>query len=424
MLKLKPITITAVALVIVIQSVLSGAAFASGLPQSELNALYTYPNYVQNYATCVTSTNPSGGSSAPPSQNQNQIASTIIGIAKTLNLGQQGAIIGIMVALDESGLTIYSNSNIPISLSNPAATAVGHDYNSVGVFQQQPDTGWSTFATGQAALSNQQAVYQDMDPAFSAEAFFGIPPGSTLPPGLANPSALTKGLENHAGWQSMQPWVAGSLVQGNAAGATVYQKFYAQAQSMVSQLYANSAAVPLPIPITGGSPSPGSSAVGTTGCFPGSTGSTGDTNSNTATKAVIQAGLAEIAKNIPYSYGGGGPNGPSAGQGGVVGFDCSSFMQYVLWQGAQIHISRTTNSQYAETVGAGHSVQLAAIQPGDLIFYGTATNNISHVAMYVGNNMVIQAPSTGHNLDEITMYQDAGNGEVIQGIGFYPPIGG
>ncbi len=414
------------------QFVFSNLAFAAtaiattptspGLPQDELNALNKNPNYVQNYNTCTTSPSTTGGTTSAPSGNQTQIAQIIIGIAKTENLGQAGAIIGLMAGLDESGLQIYANSNVPISLTNPATQAVGHDGDSVGVFQQQPQYSWSTIATGQAALSNQAAVFQDMDPAFSAEAFFGSPPGANLS-GLAVPSALTKGLQNISGWQNLQPWVAAQKVQasGDPTGAN-YQKEFTQAQALVNQLYTSSAPVALPVPLSGGSPSSapsGTSATGTSGCYTTGVNATGAANANAQTQAIIQAGIQEIAKNIPYAYGGGGPNGPSIGGDGLSGFDCSSFMQYIFWQGAQMRIGRTTGAQYAETVGAGHSVQLANIQPGDLIFYGPSASNTEHVVMYIGNNMIIQAPSTGHNLDEIPLFTNG-----IVGIGFYPPIGG
>jgi hypothetical protein len=161
---------------------------------------------------------------------------------------------------------------VPISLSNPAASVVGSDHNSVGVFQQQPDKGWSTFATGPAALSNKDAVWQDMDPAFSAEAFFGSPPGATLASGLANPGALTKGLQNVSGWQSMQPWVAAQAVQrsGDSTGMN-YQPFASQAQTIIDKYWDTADPVPLPISLTGGTSTGGQLP----SCTSGSTGSLG-----------------------------------------------------------------------------------------------------------------------------------------------------
>jgi hypothetical protein len=200
----------------------------------------------------------SGGGTGQLNAAQVQIAKIVMGIAKTDNIGKQGALIGLMVALDESHLQIYSNSNVPISLSNPSATIVGSDHNSVGVFQQQPDQGWSTFATGSAALASKDAVWQDMDPAFSTEAFFGTPSGATLPSGLVNSSALTHGLQNLSGWQSMQPWDAAQAVQGSGTASGLnYKTFVAPAQDLIDQYWDLADAVPLPIPINGGTASAG-----------------------------------------------------------------------------------------------------------------------------------------------------------------------
>lgn len=404
-------------------------AFAQSLSQDDQNSIYGDTVwYKPSTSAGVCSALQSGAgsnSTSPPSQNQIQIAKIIIGVAKTDNLGQQGALIGLMVGIDESTLTILANSNVPISLSYPGVQGVGSNGDSVGVFQQQPQYGWSTIATGTAALTNQAAVWQLMDPSYAAEAFFGSPPGSN------SPSALSKGLQNVANWQSLQPWVAAQDVQhsGTADGSN-YERYVTQAQALLNQYWDSSPAVPLPIPIGTGTGTSGSSSTSFSSFCTGIGSSA--TGGNSITQAVIQAGLAEIAKHIPYSYGGGGPYGPSTGICNsvgcagltTVGFDCSSFMQYVFYQGAQILLPRTAQSQYDATVGQGNSVQLGAIQPGDMMFFGSSKNNISHVDMYIGNNQVIQAPGTGSYLETVPMYTSLGPSEPLQGIGFYPPVGG
>jgi cell wall-associated NlpC family hydrolase len=40
-------------------------------------------------------------------------------------------------------------------------------------------------------------------------------------------------------------------------------------------------------------------------------------------------------------------------------------------------------------------VSLSDLEPGDLLFWDDGTSSVQHVAMYVGNNEVIQAPYTG-----------------------------
>jgi len=110
--------------------------------------------------------------------------------------------------------------------------------------------------------------------------------------------------------------------------------------------------------------------------------------------APVSALLTTAASQIgvPYSWGGGGVNGPSSGfaQGaGTVGFDCSSFVQYVFSKQG-VSLPRTTYAQ----VNCGTAVPPLQAQPGDLLFFGSATAP-DHVAIYLGGGRIIQAPHTG-----------------------------
>lgn len=117
--------------------------------------------------------------------------------------------------------------------------------------------------------------------------------------------------------------------------------------------------------------------------------------------SVIAAGEEHIG--VDYSWGGGNVDGPSEGfaQGaGIVGFDCSSFVQNMVYNGTgRGHmLPRTATPQYQETKGnqvasAGDGAD--KLQPGDLLFWGSGSNNIHHVAMYVGDGQMIEAPRTG-----------------------------
>ncbi len=207
----------------------------------------------QSSSACATNPATAAAGTVATTQNQTQNAKTIIGIAKTENLGQQGALIGLMVGIDESSLANLANTNVPISLSNPAAQGTGSSLDSVGIFQQRPIDDWSTIASGPAADSNQAAVYQIMTPAYAAEAFFGSPPGSNAP------SALSKGLQNISGWQNMPPQVAAQQVQnpgGPNPGNLNYQNAVAReqpyAQSLLNQFWSSSPAVPLPVAFSTG----------------------------------------------------------------------------------------------------------------------------------------------------------------------------
>ena len=66
-------------------------------------------------------------------------------------------------------------------------------------------------------------------------------------------------------------------------------------------------------------------------------------------------------------------------------WDCSSFMQYVFKQAANISIGRTTYQQDRY----GVPVSRRDLKPGNLIFAGDPTTPYQHVGMYVGNGMVL-----------------------------------
>ena len=101
----------------------------------------------------------------------------------------------------------------------------------------------------------------------------------------------------------------------------------------------------------------------------------------------------------PYVYGGTGPC--------HMGFDCSGLVQ-AAWAAAGVQIPRDTYEDWA----ALPHVSLSAIEPGDLILY----NGEGHVAMYVGNGYIIDAPQTGMNVEKIPMstpwYADSVDGVV------------
>ena len=174
-------------------------------------------------------------------------AKVVIGIAKTYNLGKEGALIGLMTAVTESHLQIYANSGIPISMQNPTAQAIGNDHDSLGIMQQRVSTNWSTFGN----TPSKDVVYQLMDPAYSAQAFFGTPPGAKLPSNLKDPGALKKGLQNIPNWQSLDPGVAAQTVQISAFPDR-YNQHKLEAQNSLNNLWDSSPPIPLPIPITGG----------------------------------------------------------------------------------------------------------------------------------------------------------------------------
>ncbi len=46
------------------------------------------------------------------------------------------------------------------------------------------------------------------------------------------------------------------------------------------------------------------------------------------------------------------------------------------------------------------------LRPGDLLFWGSSSSSSSiyHVALYTGDGMMIHAPRTGRDVEEVSMY--------------------
>jgi len=103
-----------------------------------------------------------------------------------------------------------------------------------------------------------------------------------------------------------------------------------------------------------------------------------------ATDVVIMRGLSQ--RGVPFSWGGGGVNGPTRGTGTgamTVGFDASGLMQYA-YAGAGLKLPRSSGQIYR----VGQKISPQQAQRGDLIFYGP--EGTQSVAMYLGNNQMLE----------------------------------
>jgi cell wall-associated NlpC family hydrolase len=108
-----------------------------------------------------------------------------------------------------------------------------------------------------------------------------------------------------------------------------------------------------------------------------------------ATEYVIRRGMGVMG--TPYSWGGGNAAGASRGidsGAGTVGFDCSGLMLY-MFAGVGIKLDHYSGSQY----NAGRKIPSSQMRRGDMIFYGP--NASQHVAMYLGDGQMLEAPYTG-----------------------------
>ena len=67
------------------------------------------------------------------------------------------------------------------------------------------------------------------------------------------------------------------------------------------------------------------------------------------------------------------------------------------YQAAGISLSHYTGAQWDQ----GIHVAQSQVQPGDLLFFATNTNDpntIHHVGIYIGNGQMIDAPQTGEQV--------------------------
>ena len=91
------------------------------------------------------------------------------------------------------------------------------------------------------------------------------------------------------------------------------------------------------------------------------------------------AGTALALRGTPYRNGGADPSG----------FDCSGFTQYVFSQYGQA-LPREVREQYR----VGKSVKVEDLAPGDILFFSTTDPGPSHVAIAIGGDQFVHAPSS------------------------------
>jgi peptidoglycan DL-endopeptidase CwlO len=98
-------------------------------------------------------------------------------------------------------------------------------------------------------------------------------------------------------------------------------------------------------------------------------------NGDSLGSQALRAALTRLGS--PYVWGGAGPSV----------FDCSGL---VMWAYAQVGVSleHFTGDQWNE----GEHIPTNQLEPGDLVFFFA---DISHVGMYIGNGLMIDAPSQG-----------------------------
>lgn len=101
--------------------------------------------------------------------------------------------------------------------------------------------------------------------------------------------------------------------------------------------------------------------------------------------------LARQYLGWPYAWGGASP---------ATSFDCSGLVQWVFGQ-LGVALPRTAQAQYDATERIGDD----ELQPGDLVFFAQTyvdpVDWITHVGIYVGDGVMINAPQEGDVIKEV-----------------------
>jgi cell wall-associated NlpC family hydrolase len=109
-----------------------------------------------------------------------------------------------------------------------------------------------------------------------------------------------------------------------------------------------------------------------------------------AAEKAVEFALAQVGK--PYVWGAAGP----------YSFDCSG-LTMASWAHAGVSLPHSAADQY----NYGTHVPLSELVPGDLIFF---YQPIGHVTIYIGNGMMVSAPTEGQNVSVVPL--SAFNGQI------------
>jgi cell wall-associated NlpC family hydrolase len=121
-------------------------------------------------------------------------------------------------------------------------------------------------------------------------------------------------------------------------------------------------------------------------------------------------GAAQIALQFVgarYIYGGSSPRG----------FDCSGLTSYVYRQ-LGVNLPHKASAQFSERYG--QRVSMGNLAPGDLVFFAnTAGRGITHVALYVGNGMMVSANTPRTGVQYVSLYGQYWQSHFAGGLRVY-----
>lgn len=102
---------------------------------------------------------------------------------------------------------------------------------------------------------------------------------------------------------------------------------------------------------------------------------------------IVQSATSQIG--VRYQYGGQSPS---------EGFDCSGLVVY----SHQLN-GITVPRKAAEQFKLGKQIKSTELNSGDLLFFKTMGQAVSHVGIYMGNNLFIHSPNSRKNVQTETL---------------------
>jgi len=121
-----------------------------------------------------------------------------------------------------------------------------------------------------------------------------------------------------------------------------------------------------------------------------SSSSNSSSSSSSSTNSSNSSGSSLRSEVVTYALKFVGNRYVWGGESLTQGADCSGFVQ-AIYADFGYRIPRVSRDQAAS---AGTKISASDLQPGDLIFYANSSNHVNHVAMYIGNGMIVHAANS------------------------------
>jgi len=313
-------------------------------------------------AVCATS-GPITGLTDAAAQNGRTIAAVASARGGPDSDSDRAALITVMVGLAESGLRVLGNPNDPTAIGLPTE-GIGHDHDSLGIFQQRPS--WGT-------------AQQRLDPVTSANLFLD--------------RLLAKPL-----WNKAKVWVVAQQVQASAYDGRPrpvnhfsdeyggnYRAALKEATRVLNVIKHDSAK--LSCEGTGGS-GVGELPSGPLDAHGLPVNYVIPHNTTPQARTAVLAGITALGR--PYVFGATGPNA----------FDCSGLTQWA-WAQAGVDLPHYTVDQWHQGIVTDEH----HLRAGDLVLTPGSDGTLSnpqHVGMFIGVGLVLEAPQTGDVVKVVT----------------------